>query len=45
MLQQILGNILPETSAFGGLATQALARQLAADSPFGIATMLKTQAR
>ncbi|MFN7398341.1 MAG: hypothetical protein ACK5SX_04580 [Sandaracinobacter sp.] len=45
MLQQMLGNILPETSAFGGHATQALARQLAADSPFGIATMLKTQTR
>ncbi len=40
MLQQILGSVLPEAAAGGGLALQAIARKLSADSPFGIADLL-----
>jgi hypothetical protein len=43
MLQQILGSALPEAAAGGGLALQAIARTLAADSPFGIAALLEAK--
>ena len=42
MLQQLLAPALPEAAAGGGLALRALAQQLAADSPFGIARLLET---
>jgi hypothetical protein len=43
ILQQMLGGILPEASAGGGLAIQALARDLAEASPFGVARLLETR--
>lgn len=43
ILQQMLGSILPEASAGGGLAIQALARDLAEASPFGVARLLETR--
>ncbi len=43
ILQQMLGAVLPEANAAGGLAVQALARQLAEASPFGVAHLLETR--
>lgn len=43
MLQQMLGSLLPEAAADGGLAVLALARQLAATSPFGVARLLEAR--
>ena len=43
ILQQMLGGILPEASVGGGLAIQALARDLAEASPFGVARLLETR--
>lgn len=43
ILQQMLGGALPEAGAAGGLALQALARDLAAASPFGVARLLESR--
>lgn len=46
ILQQLLGGILPEAGGAGGagaLAIQALARNLAEASPFGVARLLETR--
>jgi hypothetical protein len=43
ILQQMLGGVLPEANAQGGLAIQALARQLADAGPFGVARLLETR--
>jgi hypothetical protein len=43
ILGQMLQGLMPEANATSGAATQALARQLAQDSPFGIARLLGAQ--
>lgn len=44
ILQQMLAGIMPAGTPAADLATQALARDLAEASPFGIARLLETRA-
>jgi hypothetical protein len=43
ILQQMLGAVLPEAAGAGSVALQALARELAEASPFGLARLLETR--
>jgi hypothetical protein len=43
ILQQMLGAVLPEAAGAGGIALQALSRELAEASPFGLARLLETR--
>jgi hypothetical protein len=45
ILGQMLQGLMPEANAMSGAATQALAQQLAAESPFGIAKLLEARGR
>ena len=43
ILQQMLRGVLPDADGAGGLGLRALAEDLAATSPFGVARLLETR--